>query len=381
LKIYLVETGMYEYIFVNFAIVFIALLYSTITDIKKREVSNWVSLGLLVYGTISNLIYFWIIKGYLSAIYFLLFVILVFCISYLFWKFGVFAAGDAKLFSGINAVIPIQTISIFGLVNSVLPFILSLFVLSIILMLPIAGIKLFLSYFKNVNIKKSISETIRKSFWSFVLNIIYVVSLYFVFSFFTLPIWAFIIAGIIIGFIPKKIRYPISIILFVVSIIINTLQTVYYMLFAIIFALFIAFVIKIYVLTRSGLLNVRKKVSDLREGDLLAYPLIKSETGLQELKFDFWKEFKFAFKMSIKQGKTPILKLLEKRKNLYNKIVINNNLACGISKKEALLIKKQFKDKDDIELKETTALVPSIFLAYVIMICFGDVVWYLINLI
>lgn len=370
---------MYEYIFINFAIVFIALIYSTITDIKYREVSNWISLGLLGYGLIANSIYLWLIKGYLSTIYFLIFVALVFCICYLFWKLGVFAAGDAKLYSGISAVIPIQTISFLGSVNSTIPFVLSLFILSILLMLPIAGFKLFFAYFKYTKVKEVLSVSIKKNFWAFVLNIIYVVSLYFVFSFFTLPIWVFILVSIILGFVPKKIRYSISIILFLISIIINTLNTVYYMLFAILFALFIAFIVQLFVLSRSGLLNEKKKVSALKEGDLLAYPLIKGSKGLEELKFSFWKEFKIAFRSSLKNGKEPIFDLLKRRKDLYNKIVINNSLACGLTNEEVNKIKKQF-NKDTIELKETTPLVPSIFLAYVIMICFGDIIWYLINL-
>jgi len=370
---------MYEYIFINFAIVFIALLYSTITDIKYREVSNWISLGLLAYGTIGNAIYLWFVKGYLSTIYFLIFVAIVFCICYLFWKLGIFAAGDAKLYSGIAAVIPVQAISVFGNVNSTIPFILSLFILSILLMLPIAAFKLFFAYFKHTKVKAVLSTSIKKNFWPFVLNIVYVVSLYFVFSFFTLPIWVFILVSIALGFVPKKIRYPISVVLFLISIIINTLNTVYYMLFAIVFALFIAFVIQLFVLSRSGLLNEKKKVFALKDGDLLAYPLIKGSKGLEELKFKFWSEFKIAFKQSLKQGKEPILDVLKRRKDLYSKIVINNSLACGLTQEEVNTIKKQFNG-DTIELKETTPLVPSIFLAYVLMICFGDIVWYLIGL-
>jgi Flp pilus assembly protein protease CpaA len=370
---------MYEYIFINFAIVFIALIYSTITDIKYREVSNWVSLGLLIYGTIANAIYFGIVKGYLSTIYFLIFVAIVFCVCYLFWKLGIFAAGDAKLYSGIAAVIPVQLISLIGAINSTMPFILSLFILSILLMLPIAGFKLFFAYFKHTKVKETLSKSIKNNFWSFVLNIIYVVSLYFVFSFFTWPIWVFILVSIILGFVPKKIRYPISVVLFLVSIIINTLNTVYYMIFAIVFALFIAFMIQLFVLSRSGLLNEKKKVMALKEGDLLAYPLIKGLNGLEELKFEFWKEMKIAFKLSLKQGKEPILALFKRRKDLYSKIVINNSLACGLTQEEVNKVKKHFNN-EKIELKETTPLVPSIFLAYVIMICFGDIIWYLINL-
>ncbi len=372
---------MYEYLVINAAIVFIALFYSTITDIRSREVSNYISLGLLAYGTVANSIYYLITKSYLSTIYFLIFVALTFLICYLFWKLGIFAGGDAKLYSGIAATIPILNISLINNVSSQIPFVLSLFLLSIILMLPIAVGKLIIGYFKSVKIKEFVLKNIKESALKFILNITYVVALYFIFSFFHYPLWMFLIVSIILGFIPKIIRYPISVILFVVSLLLNPLNTFYIMIFSIIAAFILGLIIKMFVLSRSGVLNYSKNVSELVDGDLLAHPLIKNNKGkYEDLKFSFWNEFKLAFKKSLKEGPNALNSMLNRRKDLYSKIVINNNLACGLTLDEVKLLKMHYID-DKIELKETTPLVPSIFLAYVLMICFGDVVWLLFSLI
>jgi len=113
---------------------------------------------------------------------------------------------------------------------------------------------------------------------------------------------------------------------------------------------------------------------------LLAYSIIKEKGKYLDLKFSFWQEFKIALKKALKGDKSALSLVIAKRKDLYSKIVINNSLACGLTLDEIKDLKKHYVN-DKIELKETTPLVPSIFIAYVILICFGDVVWLLSSLI
>ena len=146
------------------------------------------------------------------------------------------------------------------------------------------------------------------------------------------------------------------------------------MLGAIITALLFAIMIYLFVLSRSGLFNYKKKIKDLKEGDLLAYNLVMQDKSLVHLKLDFFGDFKLAFKQSLKEGPRPIFELVEKRKHLYKEVVISNNLASGLTNEEIRRIKRLYFNKE-IELKETTPLVPSILIAYVILCVFGDVVW------
>ena len=128
------------FLIINNIIVFVALAFATYTDINFREVSNYLTFGLMGYGLIANSIYFYLTLGFFAVLKFLLFFVLVYFIFYVFWRLGLFAGGDSKLFIGLFAVIPFS--NIFILANSSpLPFIVSLFILSILFIFLLAHLK------------------------------------------------------------------------------------------------------------------------------------------------------------------------------------------------------------------------------------------------
>ncbi len=357
----------------NFFIVLISLLYATISDIKLREVPNWLTLGLLAYGILVNSVFFILSSNFLNLTYFLIFVAVVFGICYLFWRLGIFAGGDAKLFAGISAVIPFQTFFIFGIVDSKIPFVVSLFVLSILAMLPVGAISIF-SAFRNQSVSGLLKDYFKNKFSGSVLNIIYLVALYFLFSFFTWPFYIFLIVAILIGLIPSKIRYSVSISLFIVSLAVSWQTTLFSILSTIVILILFWIVFRLFVFAKSGALNYKKALSLLKEGDILAYPLVSNEEKLTELKYSFFSELKKA----LKNRDIVLLKsILKTRKDLYNKIIINNNLACGLTKEEIYTIQKGFSE-EAIELKQSVPLVPAIFLAFIVMFVFGDLLWLLL---
>ncbi len=357
----------------NFFIVLVALLYATISDIKLREVPNWLTLGLLAYGTIINSVFFILSSNFINLIYFLIFVAVVFGICYLFWRIGIFAGGDAKLFAGISAVIPFQTLSILGIVDSKIPFVVSLFVLSILAMLPVGAISIF-SAFKNQSVSTMLKDYFKNKFSGSVLNIIYLVALYFLFSFFTWPFYIFLIVAILIGLIPSKIRYPVSISLFIVSLAVSWQTTLFSIISTTIILILFWIIFRLFVFVKSGALNYKKEISQLKEGDILAYPLINDDEEITELKYSFFTELKKALKS---RNMALLRSLLKTRKDLYNKIIINNNLACGLTKGEIYTIQKGFSE-EAIELKQSVPLVPAIFLAFIVMFVFGDLLWLLL---
>ena len=102
---------------------------------------------------------------------------------------------------------------------------------------------------------------------------------------------------------------------------------------------------------------------------MLAYPLIKQDNKLISLKFSFLKNIKNALKN--KNKIKNILKVLHTTKSLKNQIYINNKQAHGLSISEINKIKKQFKEKD-IEIKKSIAFVPSVFIAFIVLIVFGN---------
>jgi len=98
-----------------------------------------------------------------------------------------------------------------------MPFIFSLFILSILFIFPIGAFKVFISYFKNFKVKDYIKKNLKQKVLSFVVSICSILGIYFLFSYFSLPIYLYIIALILIFILPKKIKYVFSIGLFIVS--------------------------------------------------------------------------------------------------------------------------------------------------------------------
>lgn len=354
---------------INNIIVFLALAFASYTDINSREVSNYLTFGLMGYGLIANSIYFYFSLGIFAMLKFLLFFVLIYLIFYILWRIGLFAGGDSKLFIGLFAVIPFSNISIL-VSTSPLPFILSLFILSILFIFPIGAFKVFLAFFKNFKVKDFVKKNYKQKLISFLISICSILGIYFLFSYFSLPLYLYVIALILIFILPKKIKYVLSIGLFIASLFLDPLLTVNNILPALIIFFLLGFVFWFFSLSKSGILNKTILINDLKEGDVLAYPLILENNQLKPLKYSFYNDLKQALKRNI----SSFGKILEKRKNIYNSIVINNILASGVNKEDVLQIKQKFSEKE-IELKETLPLVPSIFIAYVFMLCFGDLLW------
>ena len=89
-----------------FILVFIWLLAASISDLKKREVPNWLSFSLIVFAFAFRLFYsvlnadFWFLLN--GVIGFGVF----FGFAYLFYYGRVFAGGDAKLLMALGSVLP-----------------------------------------------------------------------------------------------------------------------------------------------------------------------------------------------------------------------------------------------------------------------------------
>ena len=85
------------------AIAFIVLVIGTITDIKTREVPDWINFSLISSGLGIRLIYSSITFDWTFFIHGLLGLIVVVIIACLMFYTGQWGGGDAKLFMGIGA--------------------------------------------------------------------------------------------------------------------------------------------------------------------------------------------------------------------------------------------------------------------------------------
>lgn len=95
---------MYEFIFL-FVLASLYLIFASIQDLKTREVANWLSFSLIIFGVIYRISY-----GVFSGYYFFIYqgiigMIIFIVLGYLFYYGRFFAGGDAKLLMGLGAAI------------------------------------------------------------------------------------------------------------------------------------------------------------------------------------------------------------------------------------------------------------------------------------
>ena len=247
------------------AVTLIWLLAATITDIKKREVADWLSFSLIAIAIFTALFTSIIEKDFsiiiLSLISFAAFML----IANLFYYLRLFGGGDAKLLMALGPVIPqIAVKSVFNL-----PYLTSsaAFLLNICLLGAIYG--LIYSLVLAIKNRKKFSEEIAKS---------------------KFPLIPFMIVAVIFAAISALV-YPF---LIFISILIVILPPVFIFVKAV----------------ESACLIKTKETKELTEGDWLAYPvrikgkgkymLITAKFGLTKKEIEILKRYKE--KVVIKEG-------------------------------------------------------------------------------
>ena len=93
---------------ITYSLAFAALLVGSVTDLKTREVPDWVNYGLIISGVALNALF--------SIIYFnpdfivnsLAGLLIFFGIAYLMFQFGQWGGGDSKMLMGLGATIGIE---------------------------------------------------------------------------------------------------------------------------------------------------------------------------------------------------------------------------------------------------------------------------------
>lgn len=83
----------------------VLLSIATITDIRTREVPDFLSYGFVVIGLVANTV----LSFVFSDVSYIFFAVTMACFSfivmYVLWKFGVFGGGDVKLLTALSSVI------------------------------------------------------------------------------------------------------------------------------------------------------------------------------------------------------------------------------------------------------------------------------------
>ncbi len=150
-----------DYTIVDYILVFIALLWiaaACITDIKKREVANWLSFSLIAIALAIRAFAAILIQKPSFFLYGLAGLAVFFALGNLLYYTRIFAGGDAKLLIALGAVFT-TTPSFVNLTSMRMPFLL-LFFLNILLFGSAYGI--FYSVFLAIKNKKAFAAKFKK---------------------------------------------------------------------------------------------------------------------------------------------------------------------------------------------------------------------------
>jgi len=363
-----------------FSFSIIALAIATLTDLKERIVSDKINYCLLALGIMlhaaesitSNSPNPLILSISLAAI--------TFGAGLLLWKLGVWAGGDVKLFAALAAMNPLNP-NIFGsltgielLKTSTLPlFPLSLFIFSVFAMLPYGVLLALRALAKNKEKRKEILSGFKKKAAQLAELSIATIGFGILLQQLGLDVLLVIPILVVLGIVPKQIRVPA--IVFVGFFSIAKKQLGFFIeaigLFAGLFALFA--IIKLAAESKS-LLNKQKKITELKEGEIVAETIAIKKGKIERLQgIQIGKVINYL--------KTNNLQALKEMLQPSGKIVCSHRRAAGLEESEIKelngLVKKGLLE-DKIETKQSTAFVPAVLIAYVALNVFGDLIWNII---
>jgi len=93
---------------ITYGLAFIALLIGSITDLKTREVPDWVNYGLICSGVALNLLFSIIYSNPSFILSSIIGLAIFFVIAYVMFYAGQWGGGDSKMLMGIGAIIGIK---------------------------------------------------------------------------------------------------------------------------------------------------------------------------------------------------------------------------------------------------------------------------------
>jgi Flp pilus assembly protein protease CpaA len=97
---------MQEQVFL-FVLALVWVTFASIHDLKKREVPNWLSYSLVIFGLSYRAFYALSVKQLSFFLYGLIGFAIFFALAYALYYGRVFAGGDAKLLMGMGVILPL----------------------------------------------------------------------------------------------------------------------------------------------------------------------------------------------------------------------------------------------------------------------------------
>ena len=359
--------------------------YATYTDFRERIVANRLTFGLIAMGIALHFADA-LANAQMLIFYETIFaVIATFVFAYALYHFGVWAGGDVKLFTAIAALNPINYAFLGGALGISAPllgtialplFPLTLFVFSVLAMLPY-GLALSINGIrKNAELKKIILPEIRERLLHIAEFAVAVGALNAIFIQLKWNPYLVLIVLIAMAFLPKIARIALDIVLVAAALFFDAyaLAFDFIALFAVVSAIYL--LLKLYVVGRDEAMRKKIKITALEEGMIVAENIVSRNGKIIRVKplgfGELWDYFR---------GMN--MRALSERMRIRGKIIASARNAGGVSEKEIVELKKlvkQGKLKNEICIKMSVPFVPAVLIAFVVLSIAGDFLWNLMLL-
>ncbi|MBI5680740.1 MAG: hypothetical protein HZC47_07610 [Methanobacterium sp.] len=375
-------------------IALLACFYAGYTDLTRGVVRNKLTFSLIGIGLILNAIYAVMIGKISFIITCILFTAIIYAMGYAFWRIKAWAGGDAKLFTGLAALLPfyplqfypaILSYNLFGVnfpiiaaygfpftlvINSLLsvfPFLLIYLLFIVIRNKPelldelAAPIK---EYKKNIVLTLIITSSVTLTLF---ITLYFNLTSYLGYQLIIVSLILIYLLTLVISKMPNRLKAVIISILIVFGLY-NNLNNLILALSSMV-VLFI--IITLTGILRNLLFSVNKKAlqddyktEDLKEDMILAHSLYEDENRVY---FDD-KSLIAKVKESVDSG-DPFGFMKPKGKLLIG------SMAAGLTNEDIKLLKTLYtedKIKNEIKIKKGFHFVPSMFMGLVISLFVGD---------
>lgn len=345
-------------------------------------VSNKLTYSLIFLGLLFHALESFVIQN--SFIFLTAFAVTAatFVIAYFLWKLGVWAGGDVKVFTAIAAFNPFNLAffpSLFGydsiFSSSLLPiFPLTLFIFSIFSMLPFAALLSFKGIVKSSKLRNKVAFELRKTFFEILMFSSFIIGANFVVSFFNQSIlWVFAFA-VAYAFIPRKTKIFLSLVLIVFALYFDLVDALFSFILLFFPLLLIYLLLKLSSVARKYVLIEKKKISELKEGDISAENIVVS--GGKVTRFEG-----IGIGTFFNYLKSNKIEEFFAKHSPKGKILASSRRAAGLEKEEIKELKKLVKEKklsNSIKVKLSVPFIPAVFFAYVLLNLIGDLLWNLL---
>ena len=369
--------------FLFFSISLLFLIIASISDLKSRIVSNKLNYSMLALGLLLHAVQA-VVESNLQILYFTLAaVVLTFLGSFLLWKLGVWAGGDVKLFTALTALVPLNPAvipQVLGYAQGIfqplnLPiFPLTLFIFSIFSMMPLGMLISINGILKNKKLKTKVWLEVKQLLASALFFSLAIAGLEAVFLKLQFNVLLIFVPLLLLALLPKRVRAFVSVLLFAIGFYITIFQVLqdFFLVFASL--ALVSLFLKLFFVSRKEVLIIEKKISKLEEGEIAAETILECKGRIKRFAgIGFSETFKYLKSNNL----AALLEALKPK----GRIIADRHSAAGLTLEELKELKSLVKGKkleDRIKVKLSTAFVPGVLIAFLILAFASDVFWRLL---